>query len=219
MTLSEMLFEKFCSDSGIKCVPIQTGGSRTPDYELMIDGQQIIVEVTEIDRNNNTKDSNGLINPPGYTPGEPIRTKIKKKLAQIKVRTEGIYPGILVLFDWGQISSYLDPYDIRVAMYGLEQIHINVPRNTEVSPYATGMSYGPKRKMTHNYNTSISAIGVLSTPGPSEIVLHVYHNKYAAVPLDPRLLSKHGIHQFQLEDEVPGKTAKWKDLAVHSSRS
>jgi hypothetical protein len=215
MTLSETLFEKFCSNSGINFFPIQTGHKKSPDYELLIDEQRIIIEVTEIDKDKNYyQNSNGLINPPGYTPGEPIRIKIKKKLPQIKARTEGIYPSILVLFDRGQIAGYLDPYDIRVAMYGLEQIHMNVPINPSLSPYATSMSYGPKRKMTENHNTSISAIGGLFTPRPNEIILEVYHNKFAAVPLNPKLLAKYGIDQFALEDEERGKTAKWEKLFV-----
>jgi len=99
-------------------------------------------------------------------------------------------------------------------MYGLEQIHMAVPRDHSVSPYATGMSYGPKRKMTEDHNTTISAIGVLFTPSPNEIELCVYHNKFAAVPLDQRLLAKHGICQFKLEGEARGNTAKWEEVAV-----
>jgi hypothetical protein len=74
------------------------------------------------------------------------------------------------------------------------------------------VSYGPKRKMTEAHNTSISAIGVLLATGPDTIVLHVYHNKFAAVPLEPRLLAKHGIRQFKIEGEVSGNTAKWEQV-------
>lgn len=215
MTHAETFFEKFCATAGIKCDPIQTERDRTPDYELTIEGQRIIVEVKEINRNKDEKEplrQHGREEGHG-TPGDRVRGKIRKASPQIKALTKGIYPSILVLFDrtWG---GHLDPYYIRVAMYGLEQIHMNVPINPSISPYATGMSYGPKQKMTAGDNTSISAIGVLSTPGPNEIVLNVYHNKYAAVPLDPKLLAEHSIHQFKLEDEVSEKTAKWKDLAV-----
>jgi hypothetical protein len=76
------------------------------------------------------------------------------------------------------------------------------------------MSYGPKRKMTDQHNTSISAIGVLFAPKRDEILLHIYHNKFAAVPLEPKLLAKYGILQFELKDEVPGSTAKWKKIDV-----
>jgi hypothetical protein len=219
MTQSQTLFEKFCSDSGIKCVHIQTEKTKTPDYELTIDGQKVIVEVKEIIRNKDEQEYDRLIKERGIaggtnTPGDRVREKIRKASPQIKMLTRGIKPSILVLLDRGLIAGHLEPYNIRVAMYGLEQVHINVPRNPSISPYATGMSYGPKRKMTDNHNTSISAIGGLLTLVPNEIILYVYHNKYAAVPLDPKLLAKYGIRQFVLEDEVPGKTAKWKELSV-----
>jgi hypothetical protein len=95
-------------------------------------------------------------------------------------------------------------------MYGLEQIHMTVPADPSVRPYATGTSFGPKRKMTELDNNSISAIGVLATPDPGRIALYVYHNKYALVPLKPALLAKYASDQYELETEVPGRTASWR---------
>jgi hypothetical protein len=70
--------------------------------------------------------------------------------------------------------------------------------------------------MTEKHNTSISAIGVLFTPRKNEIKLEVYHNKYASVPLVTKLLAKYGISQFALEEEVVGKTAKWKQISTNN---
>lgn len=221
-------FEDYCANSGIACKRILEKDSRAPDYELTIDGQLIIVEVKEISRNKEEQKSDRLLSERGYgavlsnTPGDRLRKKITDSSPQIKSGTHDIYPSILpsilVLCDLkhgcGQIAGHLDPYNIRVAMYGLEQIHVAVPRDRSVSPYIIGKSYGPKRKMTPHHNTSISAIGVLFTPGPNEIALHVYHNKFAAVPFDPRLLAKHGIRQFKLENKVSGNTAKWEEVVV-----
>ena len=220
-TKSEKLFEDYCANARLACKRVPEEDSKTPDYELMIECQRIVVEVKEFSRNKDEQESDRLLSERGYgsvlsnTPGDRVRQKIADSSAQIKARTLGTYPSILVLFDRGQIFGHLDPYNIRVAMYGLEQIHIAVPRDHSVSPYATGMSLGPKRRMTKADNTSISAIGVLFTPGPSEIGLHVYHNKYAAVPLDSALLARYGIRQYELEGEVPRNTAKWKDLTLH----
>jgi hypothetical protein len=223
-TQSEKWFEDYCANSGITCQRIPAENNKTPDYEITIDGQRIIVEVKEISRNKDEQESDLLLSERGYgsvlshIPGNRARKKITDSSAQIKAPTCGIYPSILVLcdlqFGCGQIAGHLDPYNIRVAMYGLEQIHMAVPRDHSVSPYATGMSYGPKRKMTEDHNTTISAIGVLFTPSPNEIELCVYHNKFAAVPLDQRLLAKHGICQFKLEGEARGNTAKWEEVAV-----
>src|SRR6266851_2729830 len=163
-TQSEKWFEDYCAHSGIVCKRIAEENSKTPDYELTIDSQRIIIEVKEISRNREERESDRLLSERGYgsalsdTPGDRVRKKITDSSAQIKARTDGIYPSILVLcdlqFGCGQITGHLAPYNIRVAMHGLEQIHIAVPREHSVRPYATGMSYGPKRKMTEEHNTS-----------------------------------------------------------------
>jgi len=143
------------------------------------------------------------------TPGDRIRKKISDSSPQIKARTQDKYPSVLVLFDGRPLSDHLSAYNVRVAMYGLEQIHIAV--RPFDSPFATGTSYGPKRKMTEEHNTSISAIGVLSiTPGADTPALNVYHNKYAAIQLDPKLMGKHKIPQFKLGDEISGKMPSGK---------
>ncbi len=146
------------------------------------------------------------------TPGDRVRKKISEASPQIKSRIEEKYPSLLVLYDRGLVAGHLDPYCIRVAMYGLEQIHIAVPIDHSVSPYATGMSYGPKRKMTEEHNRSISAIGVMFGNEHKKMALHIYHNKFSTIPIEPRLFAKYGVCQFKLEDEVDGQTAKWAEM-------
>ncbi len=225
-TQSEKWFEDFCANVGLACYPICVKkDGKTPDYQLEIDNQTIIVEVKEFNRNKNENLSDQLLKERGFgkvltnTPGDRVRKKINNSSAQIKARTQGVHPGILVLCDikngCGQITGHTASYNIRIGMYGLEQIHISVPRDTAVSPYVTGTSYGPKRKMTMDQNTSISAIGVLSTPAKNDIRLDVYHNIYAAQPLNPELISKYRIRQFQLIEQQGGKiTAQWKEIYI-----
>lgn len=225
-TQSEKWFEKFCANVGLVCHRISEEDDKTPDYQLQIDGQSIIVEVKEFSRNKVEQRSDRFLKERGYgealsnTPGDRIRKKIADSSAQIKAKTKGIHPSILVLCDIkygsGQIMGHTDPYNIRVGMYGLEQVHIAVPTDVSVSPYATGMSYGPKRKMTANQNTSISAIGILSTPNKDDIRLDVYHNIYAANPLDPALIAGHEIRQYCLEDAESETTAQWKEIDVQN---
>lgn len=221
-TASEIHFENLCADLHIPMRRIIETSSKTPDYELTIDEQLIVAEVKEMTRNKEEEESDRVLQERGYgnvlstTPGDRVRKKISEASQQIRARAKGKYPSLLVLFDRGFVAGHLDPYCIRVAMYGLEQLHIAVPIDPSVSSYPTGMSYGPKRKMTEEHNTSISAIGVLFATGPNTILLHVYHNRFAAVPLQPRLLAKHRIRQFKLEDEVPGSTARWEEV-VHQS--
>ena len=58
---------------------------------------------------------------------------------------------------------------------------------------------------------------LLFTPSANEIRLGVYHNRYAAIPLEPVLLEKYGINQYRLENEVFGNTAKWQELQFFSN--
>ena len=54
--------------------------------------------------------------------------------------------------------------------------------------------------MTPDHNTSISAVGVVFRGGPSwDFDLLVYHNAHAAVPIEPGLLTKHGIRQLHMD--------------------
>lgn len=219
--LSEKLFEDYCKSKSIVCKRIPETDSKTPDYELSIGDQRIIVEVKEITPNKEEKKSNQLLLKRGYgnalsnTPGGRVRKKINSSSQQIKTETKGIHPSILVLFDSGQKYSHLDPYDIRVGMYGLEQVYFALPPVGSEAPYVTGSGYGPKRKMTPEHNTSISAIGALFRPRSGEVLLHVYHNKFALVPLDVKLLRKYEIPQFELEREMSGTTAMWREVLLN----
>jgi hypothetical protein len=215
-TLSETIFERFCAEMRIQCVRVPEEAGRTPDYVITLNGQQVIVEVKEFTPNKEEKESDRVLRERGVgnvlteTPGARVRQKIADCSAQIKARTHGRLPGLLVLFDRGRVIGHAEPYHIMVAMYGLEQIHVAVPRDPSMRPYATGMSLGPKRKMTERTNRSISAIGALFMTGPDAIYLHVYHNKFAAVPLDPDAVAAHGIPQSRLQDETPGQRARWE---------
>lgn len=223
-TTSEKWFEQFCGSMKLQWARIPEETSRTPDYLLTIKGQTVVVEVKEIVRNESEQKSDRLLAERGYgellgnTPGDRVRKKINDSAGQIKARSQGVYPSILVLcdiaFGAGQVAGNLDPYNVRVGMYGLEQVHIALPIDRSQGPQYAGTSFGPKRKMTEQHNTSISAIGVLSTPKADDIRLHIYHNRYAAVPLIDGLLAPLGVPQYRLSDDVYGGAADWVEVVV-----
>lgn len=215
-TVSEKLFEKFCGVRGITYERIDEGDEKTPDYLLTLSDTVVVAEVKEIERNEAEKESDRRLKERGYgdcltnEPGDRVRNKIRKASPQIRRRAEGKKPGILVLFDGGCAYRHLDPYNIRVAMSGLEQVHIAVPKDPNQRPYATGMSHGPKRKMTETANTSISAVAVMYVADHDNIKVDVYHNKHAAIPLDPGVVAAYGIDQYFLEDGPEVATSEWR---------
>ncbi len=223
-TISEQLFEDYCAARGIVCARVAESTAPTPDYELQCGEQRIVVEVKEITPNKEEQESERLALERGYgnvvshTPGDRVRRKISDCSPQVKARTLGTLPSILVVFDRGRVASHVDPYNIRVAMYGLEQVYIAVPPIGAGSPYATGMGYGPMRKMGPEHNTSISAIGALVMTGPTDVFLRVFHNRFAHVRLDPALLGSYGVEQFELGDDPPGTTAQWQPISSARGR-
>jgi hypothetical protein len=215
--MSEQIFETLCTHLGVAWRRVPESSGQTPDYELVLGSTTVFVEVKETAPNAEERESDRLLQERGYgnvtggTPGDRVRKKIADCSTQIKARTVGTHPSMLVVFDQGRVDRHIDPYQIRVAMYGLEQIYIAVPPIGQGSPYATGVGHGPKRKMTADCNTSISAIGALFMTAPDDAHLHVYHNCFAQVPLDPALLEQHGVAQFKL-GEGTGSASAWLEI-------
>ena len=206
--VSELLFEDYCTRAGIHWERIEEEHGKTPDYEFVVDDRTIIAEVKEFEKNQAEQESHRLLKERGYgnvvggRPGARVRKKIMESSPQIKARTAGRHPGLLVLFGDGLLAGHLDGYSIMTAMYGLEVMHVTVPRDPSVSPEVTGSSFGPYKKMTKDANTSISAIGALVVTAPDQVIeLHVYHNPFAAVPIEPAPLARRGIPQYRIDPE------------------
>lgn len=205
--MSELLFEDYCDRVGIQWDNIQLQSTPTPDYKLVLEGQTIIAEVKEFTKNKDERESDRLMKERGplkvlnEDPGARIRKKIKDSSPQIKAHTAGRHPGMLVLFDYGQIAGHLSPFNIMTGMFGQAVLDMAIPRDHSKEPYISGARLGPKKKMTKDTNTSISAIGALVVTGPDLILkLHVYHNPFAKVPIDPKLLARCGILQYRIEN-------------------
>lgn len=133
--------------------------------------------------------------------GTRIREKIRQCSRQLKARTAGRHPGMLVLYRNGEFG-YFTPH-LTAAMYGTTVIDIAVPPGDQsVRPHVLGARFGPGKRMTPDHNTSISAVGVLFRGGPNwDFDFLVYHNAHAAIPIEPGLLNQHGIRQLHMDFE------------------
>jgi hypothetical protein len=217
-TSSEREFEAFCRIRGIPLERIPEADTRTPDYEIAIGSERVIVEVKETSPNPEELESQRLVKERGYgkaiggTPGDRVRKMIRSASAQLKARSQGVLPALLVVFDQGRVAGHVEGFHIRVAMYGLEQIYIAVPPLGVGRPYATGSGHGPKRKMTETDNTSVSAIAALVMTGPDSHILYVYRNRFARVPLNPRLLQPFGVKHYDLGVGDQGVASDWVEV-------
>jgi hypothetical protein len=214
-TVSEREFESFCRLRGIPLSRVPPADTRTPDYEIVLASVRIIVEVKETSPNPEERESARLLQKRGYgtvtggTLGDRVRKMIRSANGQHKARSRGTLPTLLVVFDQGRAAGHVEGYHIRVAMYGLEQIHLSVPPIGYGPPTATGFGHGPKRKMTESDNASISAVGALVMTGPGQHQLLVYRNRFARVPLSPSLLQPFEVRLYDFGGGRDGARSEW----------
>ena len=190
-TRGEIAFESFCHRApGYKYDAVDEGSSQTPDYQISIGHQKIIVEVKDIGCEHT-----------GGTVGAIARRKIHDANKQLKTRTNGRYPGISVLHDpftqWGLSSGPLGPDHIRAAMYGWLTLDITVPRDRSEPSRVVRERAGKGRTTTWKENTTTSAVCVLQLDSQ----LLVYHNCFADIPIDPSVMAFDGVHQFKISDD------------------
>jgi len=189
----------------------------TPDYYIYIGQQKIVYEIKQINPNEDELEQQRLFEGGGLvvsggTPGARVRNKITAGAGQIRIRAKGKYPSILVLYNNVLIADHTNSYFIQVAMYGLETHVLAVPKDATISPYLTDKKFGPKRKMSKDNNTSISAVGVIFHNAEGIATLRVYHNVYAEIPLSTELLRQFNIRQFTLTEKLVGQFPEWKEI-------
>jgi hypothetical protein len=148
----------------------------------------------------------------GGTPGHRLHGILSTAASQLKSRTRLTTPGLVMLYDnTGPLGGHLDPYHIKTAMYGLEQVVFRqTPDGPTLSQYED-VRFGPKRKVAPDRNRAVSAVGRLQE---YEGRLHVdlFHNCFAAAPLEASLLRTTAVRHFRLADKVPGQGQEWEEF-------
>jgi len=217
-TISEELFEKFCKENKIEFQKIpeeSEEGNRTPDYCISSNQINIIVEVKQFDP---TKEEKKLIkqlkerhwtDAQNVSPGKRTRSKIDSAMGQLKKKSQGTMPTILVLFNNVFITKqHCEPYAIKTALYGFETVDLAVPDDQSISPFITNKRFGSNRRVTHDQNTSLSAVAVLINSN-NKLYLQIFHNMFAKKPLNPKLLNGPTINHYKLEKKTEGEFQDW----------
>ncbi len=148
--------------------------------------------------------------------GQKARQKILEAKSQIKnsmMHVDGACYGILVLYAdrENNMAHHFDSNCIADAMYGDSKMVITlvngIPDRSRDEFKRSG-----RDRMAPDRNTSISAVAVLSKRWPWReeehkapkcgyfLQLSVYHNKYAANPLPPSLLSNENTTHYRYND-------------------
>lgn len=218
MNKIERIFEKHCKAVGSIPHKIpREDGIRTPDYYFQINGKKIIAEVTSLNKNTEELDLGKKVaakKPVAWWPNSEnrLRSKINDKGTQLKNKTKGKYPGILIIFDNRGPFDTLSNDDFRFAMYGNDTIKIRVPDDANYDPIVTGEEFGGSRRMTEKWKIYISAMAHLKLGHNGKTSLSLYHNFFASIPLDYNLCWNFADSQFKIDNPHIGEQKYWIEI-------
>ena len=212
---AEQTFREFCDQAGIQCdrVP-EVNEEKRPDYEIFVSGQKIIVEIKQFDPNPEEKKALKDLEKKGHAlfgdkPGARVREAIRKAAPQLRTLSKGKIPAMLVL-QTNILGRHTKRYDIMTAMQGLDTISVTVPEDPNISLTFGDAKRGPKKKMTRKDNTKISAVAVIRESPAGTYELDVYHNSFAANPIDPEWLRQQGIRHWRIPKDSTSSLTSWE---------
>lgn len=212
-TKSESLFEDFCARRGIKCERIECGPGKTPDYDIWLSGNKIVAEVKQFETTD--KDLAWIAAGGGWSkPGKRVQPKFTAARAQLKHRSQGKLPTLLVLYDNGTAEG-IDGIDIKTAMYGDEVADIR--RDASGRSWVSPIHPSRERKFRPNQNTSISALGLLFVFG-GECRLSLYHNCFARVPIIPSWYQDDCFRHFTINSVDASASYDWREVPTATSK-
>lgn len=199
-TKSEILFERFCKEKGISCAPIGCDGKKA-DYDIDFQGLRIVTEVKQIDRNESDISTWKGVRARGSVAAwgnsdHRVRLKIQEARKQLKARSEGKLPTLLVIYDNGTFAG-TDGNDIKTAMFGDEKVVVSTFDHQVVN--ISAIHAGGNRRFAVDSNTSINAIALIYGDEPK---LNIFHNNFAAIPIDPDRMRMEGVEHFKLDAKI-----------------
>jgi len=218
MTTSETLFEEYCKRGGIALTRLKPDGAKTPDFEVTLGGIHVIVEVKEFTATEDDEQAVRDFEQKGWAvwgsgkPGSRVRHKIEAGKRQLERLAVGQCPAMLLLYDARPIVvSGIAPYEVLVAMYGLESIDLDVPAVMAEPVRLRTRRFGRGRKVGPDCHTYISAVGVLHDKG-AQAGLHVdvYDNVFATTPLPlDHIVTRDDMTAFSIPRGVGNEFRQW----------
>jgi hypothetical protein len=215
-TVSETAFEQFCITKRISWEPIPTEdatGSKTPDYFIFPSGVEVAAEVKEVTPNSSEREQLRQFKETGWstfggTVGDRARSLISTAAKQLRPKAKGRCPALIVIYNPDfMLRQPTEPHQIKAAMYGFDTIVLGLSSDMTQRPSLIDRKSGPGRMMTDQHNTTVSAVAVFDDTG-----LTLYHNLFAAIPLDSKTFKGIAVRQFKLGGKQPGEFVEWVEL-------
>lgn len=216
LTESERAFESYCSKKHLEFFRVPTDERKSPDYLLKVGDLEIVIEVKQIEPNREEREALGKLETEGFSasstvPGQRVRKKITDSAPQLKRHAEKGRQTILLLYSTDIFQSHIEPYHIRVGMYGFHTIYYAIPSDRSKRPKVIGESLGKGKKMTDSQNTSISALAImLRTNYGLDVTL--YHNIHSRFPIEPSSVRNVFSKQRTLGEVTPGRAPDWVEI-------
>ncbi len=190
VTASENYFECWCRERQIvfrRIKEARVQGHKRPDYAIKIDGQVCIVEIKQIDQKpaDDTllqEIARSEVKPRWINPGARLIRPMRDASDQLRKFSMWGFPTVACFFD-NTAGFYVESIHVIHAMAGKETLRFEVSDDPEHQPRYLGTSFGKNATLTKLHNTSISAVAVLRQPLGSNLIIDLYHNRYARVPI------------------------------------
>jgi hypothetical protein len=215
-TISERLFEQFCTEHQLRFAPVPRATLRTPDYDVHFGSQRVVVEVKQVDPS--PEDAIGLAKfaaVPGTLfggePGKRVRQEITDAKRQLSRHAKGQAPALLVLYNNAEPIHYLDPMFILLGMYGELMAHVSTSPPGE-DPALDRLTFGGKRMVSESHNTTISAVCVLINDPLARPTLTFYHNSFAALPFQPEWCRSDQVKHYILPKATTREFDFWEAI-------
>lgn len=215
LTKSERLFEEYLCRTSIRYSRItESNEEKRPDYWVDFGGFCVAVEVKQFDANKeDLKDQKALergeIVVSGSTPGQRLRPKITEGAKQLAPLAKGKTPAVVALYSNlpVAVTDPLDPYNIKTAMFGLEQLLLRAPEDMNDPITLVDRKFGGKRRLTEDQNTTVSGLLVIKDKPNLEFVL--YHNPYAAITLNIGTFCSFGVDEYIISSNKKMEFQEW----------
>ncbi|MGI0014738.1 MAG: hypothetical protein ACREBU_15050 [Nitrososphaera sp.] len=174
-TKAESIFKEFCDFNNIFWEKIPEGEQPTPDYRVVLNGQTVLIEVKQIDKDDNFSNESG-----SRTVGSHVRKKIEQARKQAQAASNANTPFVLLLFNnLDELQMFgTEQHDFVDAMYGERTLVFDKSKNA-----ITDSFQGRNRSLGDDKNTSFSAVGYLKKTQKG-IEVQIYANIFAKNKLD-----------------------------------
>jgi hypothetical protein len=191
---------------------LEEGPAPTPDYEIRLGSGWAAVEVKQLEPNTQDRKLLSELRQQGavshWVNMERPRKAIVDATKQLRAHGRGVMPGIVVLFDLaGGLLGSLGEDSIAQSLHGARRLHVaDVPGQP---PEVLGVSFGGRRAATEQHNTTLSAVAVMRLFRNDEMSLTIFHNRFAAIPVDPSDLQVRDVEHFAWKQESGAVLPRW----------